>query len=205
MCWAWLQFSVGAAGKVTRPDEYCPVEPTDFKDQAKALPFFEGGTIGGISVTRAALSAATPLKDGWLAGYDKGSAYGGLIFYDYATESSQNLIDENVLALAPTVDVPLGQYARDFWAISGQQNSAHIFRVIPQGAKIDIRLHAALPAAPSNIKRLKDGSLILGFAPSGGAQTTKTAILNPPLRLFANGAIDLACAARQSTPQKALP
>ncbi len=191
--------------KVNRPDEYCAVGYTDFKDQAKALPFFEGGTIGGISVTRGALSAATPLKEGWLAGYDKGAAYGGLIYYDYATEGSQNLLGENIRALAPVIDVPLGQFSPDFWVITAGKENANIYRLTPQGPKIDIRRHAVLPAAPSKIERLKDGSLILDFRPASGAAQSKSQSVNPPLRLFANGAIDLACKKAQSGPQKALP
>ena len=191
--------------KVNRPDEYCAVGFTDFKDQAKALPFFEGGSIGGVSASRGALSAATPLKEGWLAGYDKGAAYGGLIYYDYATESSQNLLGENIRALAPVIDVPLGQFSRDFWVVTAAQDNANIYRLTPQGPKIDVRRHAVLPATPSKIERLKDGSLILDFTPARGAGQSKSHLVNPPLRLFANGAIDLACQKGQSTPQKALP
>lgn len=189
---------------VNRPDEYCAIGKTDFKGQAKALPFFEGGAIGEIAVTRGALSAATPLKEGWLAGYDKGASYGGLIYYDYATESSRNLLDKNIHALAPAIDVPLGQFSRDFWAVTAAKDNAAIYRIIPQGPNIAVRRHAVLPAAPSKIERLKDGSLVLGFAPNG-AKARKPALVNPPLRLFANGAINLACQKEQSTPQKALP
>ncbi len=191
--------------KINLPDQYCTVGSTDFKDLAKAMPFFKGGKIDDKPVLRNRLSSAEPLKEGWLGGYDNGGSYGGLIYYDFATKSAKTLLTQNVKTIIPSQKVPLGQHAPSHWVITGLDHRAinygNIYRAVPSARGVDMMLHATLPSLPTAIDYQEDGSLVLGFADKDRAPLT----YNPPLRLLPNGAIGLACRAGASALQKALP
>ena len=199
------QMDVDADLRATEQEaQYCPVKAFDFRQDAKQLPFFEGGKFPDswgkdvLSADRRLLSAAYPTQAGWLAGYNWGERGGGLLYYDNVTGDHEIITGGNIIAIIPVKPTPLGTFATKFWVIDGLEHlgqaSARILYVKLEGAKITMQRHRELPTYPRAINVAKDQSLQIGFG-----QT------HPPLRLLPNGTVISGCIPPHASALQSLP
>ena len=190
---------------------YCSAAPKDFKDEAKALPFFDlvdlDFKVGGDK--RRFVSTIAPTKMGYLVGFDAGTQGGDLRYYDNASGESIALKNQllegpgNIAAIIPVTPPPLGQYARAFWVIAqddGRKDQAKLYRLSAANEGFKIRYYAELPHRVSALSPQKNGDVFMSFYKEGA----KPRDVNPPLLLSPSGAIRRACSAPADTAE-ALP
>lgn len=184
--------------RVQQAAKFCSVKAFDFKQDAKQLPFFEGGVIPQgqsgalLSAKRLHLQAAVPAKpsqdkSGWLAAYDINPYAKALLYYDNISGQSELISTDSIMAILPVHPTPLGTVAREFWVIerlAGHDEPSHgrIYYLKFENDKPIIWRHLELPAAPNAVNAAKDQSLQLGFKDS-----------HPPLRLLPNGRLISGC------------
>ena len=194
---------------------YCKVEPTDFKDKSRGMPYFKPeGLNENIQSKREDLSAAAELKTGWLAGYDADEFGGNLLYFDYETKGVINLLSENVIAIIPARAVPLGQYPTSFWVITGVSHNTEerggIYRVTQRGSEFEVKLHAALPEPARRIAVNRDNSIALDFVNRDSMrrnpkQNRARYMYNPPLLLGPDGSIRRFCAVGSASRTDSTP
>ncbi|WP_026942597.1 HEAT repeat domain-containing protein [Hellea balneolensis] len=190
---------------------YCSAAAKDFKDDAKALPFFDLVDLGfkASGDKRRFISTISPTKNGYLVGFDAGRNGGDLRYYDNASGDSLPLKPlmsgplENITAIIPVTPPPLGQYAKAFWVIAqdnGQTDQAKLFRLSgPEGA-FKLAYQAELPHRVTVLAPQKNGDVFMSFY----KPKTKRQDVNPPLLLSPTGAIRRACSSPADTTE-ALP
>jgi len=199
------QMDVDAALRTTEQEaQYCPVKAFDFRQDAKQLPFFEGGKFPDswgkdvLPANRRLLSAAYPTQSGWLAGDSWGERGGGLLYYDNVSGDHEVVSGGNIIAIVPVKPTPLGTFAKEFWVIDGLEHlgqaSARILYVRFEGDKISTHRHRELPSYPRAINIAKDQSLQISFR-----QT------HPPLRLLPNGTVISGCIPPNASAPQSLP
>ncbi|MDA8707960.1 HEAT repeat domain-containing protein [Hellea sp.] len=197
--------------KLTAQSAYCSAKPKDFKDEAKALPFFDLVNLEfkAAGDQRRFVSSISPTKNGYLVGFDAGRNGGDLRYYDNVSGDSIGLksrlseTTENITAIIPVTPPPLGQYAKAFWVIaqnSAQGNQAKLYSLTGADGRFDVKYQAELPDYVSAIAPQKNGDIFMSFYKAGAKPTD----VNPPLLLSPSGAIRRACPSAADTA-KALP
>jgi len=201
---------------VNQITDYCDIRSTNFRSIVKRMPHFGPQKFEGepYAINQTMITSAFPLQNGWLVGYDKGEWGGALTYFDGLSNNKVQLIgsgyiphyDSNIIAIIPIKTPKLGEFANDFWVVTGLNHlglaQGSIYRIKGDGDKFIVKLHASLPSKPIKIEHKNDNSFVLDFRrPS---HTTiengreKINVLdqrqfNPPLRLLPNGALTRAC------------
>ena len=196
---------------LTRQSKYCSATPKDFKDEAKALPFFDLVDLefkaGGDK--RRFVSSISPTRNGYLVGFDAGRNGGDLRYYENKSGNGitlKSLMSEktgNITAIMPVTPPPLGQYATAFWVIAqdtGQSDRAKLYRVSGREGAFTVKYQAELPHLVTALSPQKNGDVFMSFY----KPKTKPQDVNPPLLLSPTGAIRRACSAPADTTE-ALP
>lgn len=188
----------------------CRKVPTDFTQDAKQLPFFDlkSDRFNTAAPLRTYVQTATPTQNGWLVGFEAGSAGGDLQYYDNASGEGISLIENsdlaNVHAILPIIPQALGQYASEFWVIISDHNSdgrGAIYRLFENGNRFHLTRHLQLPHPRTQIMQQANGNVFLSFY----NDSDKHYIPHPPLILSTNGHLRRACETQANKILKALP
>lgn len=187
---------------LTQQSNYCSATPKDFKDDAKALPFFDLVDLefqaGGDK--RRFVSSISPTRNGYLVGFDAGRNGGDLRYYEnksgkgISLKSQMSDKTENITAIIPVTPPPLGQYASAFWVIAqdaGLSDQAKLYRVSGREGAFTLNYKAELPHRVTALSPQKNGDVFMSFY----KPKTKLQDVNPPLLLSSAGAIRRACSA----------
>jgi hypothetical protein len=166
----------------------------DVQDITQQMPFFDDSLRKGATVTqRKYLASAHPTPQGWLAGYDGGEFYRGLLYFDNASGKAE-VIDldgpSNVVALLPDRPLKLGQTTGTFWGVNWSNHMiarGYVHRVTNAGGTWVSRRVTPLLRQPSDFAVTARGDLILRFE----SQSDRPG--QPPLRISPDGNLSLAC------------
>jgi len=193
---------------------YCVAETRDFKDEAKALPFFALDELDfpASGDRRHYVNTITAMKNGFLVGFSAGAKGGDLRYYDNVSGESIGLKDRlipapdfapNITAIMPVNPPPLGQYTKSFWVViedGGVSEQARLYKLTETDRGFQGFLQAQLPRRNIAFSPQKNGDIFMSFYQKDQRKTD----INPPLLLSSNGAIRRACAPKADTAE-ALP